>query len=125
MTKEIIKFVVTGFLGTVINLVIFYLLVEKAGMLYIFGAAISFVVAITNNFFWNKHWTFKNKSQKYKEQYIKYFFVSILGLGINLIILSILIEIFNLWYMFAQLIAIILTGVSNFLLNKNWTFKHQ
>lgn len=123
MYKQLIKFLAIGFLGMIINLLVFYLLVELIGILYIVGAVISYIAGITNNFFWNKHWTFQSKERKYKEQYIKYLIISISSLVINLIILSILVEIFNLWYMFSQAAAVTIAGLNNFFWNKYWTFR--
>ena len=123
MYKQVAKFSTIGLLGAAINLIILYLSVEFIGMPYFIGAILAYVIGITNNFFWNKYWTFKNKSKNYRKQYIKYFLISLSSLVINLIILSTLVELFGLWYMFSQVIAILIAGLNNFFWNKKFTFK--
>ncbi|MBW2977447.1 GtrA family protein [Candidatus Woesearchaeota archaeon] len=121
--KQIAKFSTIGLLGATINLMVLYLAVEFIRLPYIIGAILAYIIGITNNFFWNKFWTFKNKSKHYKEQYIKYFLISLSSLAINLIVLSILVELFGLWYMFSQAIAIVMAGLNNYIWNKKLTFK--
>ena len=123
MDKRIIKFLAVGLSGTIINLLVLFFLVEFIGVLYIIGAFVAYIISITNNFFWNKYWTFNSKSKQYKEQYLKYLIISVFSLGINLMILSILVEVFGLWYMFSQVIAITIAGLNNFFWNRYWTFR--
>ena len=56
---QLIKFGIVGFSGYVINLAVFSLMVEGVGINYRPAAVVAFVVAVTNNFVWNRHWTFK------------------------------------------------------------------
>ena len=121
--KQIAKFTAIGLSGAAINLIALYLIVEFIKLPYIIGAIISYILGITNNFFWNKYWTFNNKSSHYREQYIKYFLISLSSLAVNLVILSILVELFSLWYMISQVIAIIFAGANNYVWNKKITFK--
>ncbi len=48
--------------------------------------------------------------------------VGLLGAGINLALLTLLVEVFDWYYIFAAAIAIICAGASNFTLNKFFTF---
>ena len=48
--------------------------------------------------------------------------VGLLGAGINLGLLTLLVEVFDWYYIFAAAIAIICAGASNFTLNKFFTF---
>ena len=57
--RQFIKFGIVGSLGTVINIGVLTILTELAGVHYIFSALVAIFVAMTSNFIWNKHWTFK------------------------------------------------------------------
>jgi putative flippase GtrA len=48
--------------------------------------------------------------------------VGLLGAGINLGLLTLLVEVFDWFYLYAAAIAIICAGASNFTLNKFFTF---
>lgn len=88
------------------------------------SAIIAFFVAVNNSFVLNKIWTFKeNNLDKSKTKYLKFIIISILALGINLLILYITTEIFKIYYLISQIIAIGISLWVNFLGNKIWTFK--
>ena len=55
---EFFKFAFVGGSGTIINVLILYYLTEKVGIYYMFSAIISFIIAMSSNFFLNKIWTF-------------------------------------------------------------------
>ena len=48
-----------GASGYVVNLATFALCVEALGFHYPVAATVAFLVAVTNNFWWNRHWTFR------------------------------------------------------------------
>ncbi|MBA4393594.1 MAG: GtrA family protein [Desulfobacca sp.] len=93
---------------------------------YLLAATFSFLVAMTNNFILNLRWTFKTHNQGIKtirDQYLKYFMVTLISYGINMTFLWVLVD---LWYwhkILAQLTAIAITTLSNFLGSKLWAFK--
>lgn len=121
--SQFIKFSVIGFLNTIINLAVLYMLTEFVGIYYLFSAVIAFIVAVTNSFIFNKIWTFnENINYKTKSRYIKFFIISISALLVNLSLLYILVEFFEIWYIQAQIIGIITNLLINFLGNKIWTF---
>ncbi len=126
MSKELItqfiKFCLVGSTGTLIHLGLLYILTEFFYIWYIFSAAAAFMVAVANNFVWNKYWTFKDKTPEIPRQFISYTVVNIISLGINLSVLYILTEYVGMWYMTAQVVAILVALSNNYLGNKKFTF---
>jgi len=123
ITWEFFKFVVVGGIGTFVNVLILYLLTEKVGIYYLFSAIISFIVAMTNNFILNKIWTFKeNMKFNAGKKYLQFGLVSLSALLVNLIFLYIFTEIFGIYYIISQILAIGIALIINFLGNKIWTF---
>ena len=57
--KQAIKFGIVGGIGTVINIGVLTALTELGGVHYVLSALVAIFVAMTSNFIWNKHWTFK------------------------------------------------------------------
>jgi len=57
---EFLKFAVVGVIGTIVDFGIYSILTRGFGLYYIYATAISVFLAIVNNFFLNKYWTFKN-----------------------------------------------------------------
>ncbi len=125
---QLIKFCMVGGVGTIINLVILFLLVEFLNVWYLFSAIFAFIIAVTNNFILNKFWTFESYSKKKSvltKQYTQFFIISLFALGVNLIFLYIFVEYFNLWYIFSQFLAILIALSINFIGNKIWIFRKR
>ena len=59
---QLLKFCAVGASGYAVNLAVFWVCVELVGLHYLLAATFAFVVAVTNNFWWNRHWTFKARS---------------------------------------------------------------
>ena len=123
LVKQASKYLTVGFVGTLINLLVLYVTVEFLHVHYFIGAILGFVLAITSNFYFNKKWTFHNHSKNYREQYVKYFTVSLICAGLSLGLLLLFVEVFNFWYILGQFIAIVFCGVVSFILNKMWSFE--
>ena len=56
---QLLKFCAVGGSGYVVNLCVFAVCVELLGLHHLVAATVAFVVAVTNNFWWNRHWTFE------------------------------------------------------------------
>ncbi|MBU5575065.1 MAG: glycosyltransferase family 2 protein [Candidatus Aenigmatarchaeota archaeon] len=122
--KKFVKFCIVGAFGTLLNIAVLYVLTEKLYIFYMISAVFAFVVALTSNFILNKIWTFGEKlSERTLYKYSKFFIISILALFVNLIVLYILVEYFQIWYIFSQVLAILISSIVNFFGNAIWTFK--
>jgi putative flippase GtrA len=120
---QLAKFCVVGASGYVVNLVVFALLLD-AGLHYSVAAACSFLVAVTNNYLWNRLWTFRGQRGHVVHQGLRFFVVSSLALGANLVVLHLLVEA-GVGELVAQAIAIVLVTPVNFVGNKLWSFRHR
>ena len=88
-TKRFIKFALVGISGTVVDFGIFNLLSSIMGFATIPSSVVSFIVAVFNNFFWNRYWTYpESKEFPFSEQFGKFGLVSLIGLIIRTIIFS-------------------------------------
>lgn len=123
MLKKFVKFSVVGFSGTVVNMAV-YAAAVYGGMYYMAAAVLSFLFAVTNNFYWNFRWTFKGQAanRSMREKYLRFLGFSILNLGVNLMLLRAFVEDFGLNKTMAQLVAIALVSVLNFGMNARFTF---
>lgn len=91
MLKMFAKFAIVGLSGVGINMAVFTLLIFL-GVNHMVAAAVSFLVAVTNNFYWNFIWTFKNraKDKSTRRKYIQFFIISFVNFLIGLIILQLM-----------------------------------
>lgn len=116
------KYAITGTVAGMINLGILYALTAIFGLYYLFSASMAFFISMTIGFFVNQKWTFQMGNIEFLK-YKKYSLVNVFILFINVGILFLLVEYFNIWYFFAQIIALTFLGSLNFIIQKNWTFK--
>jgi putative flippase GtrA len=119
---QLAKFCTVGASGYVVNLAVYATLLEAAGFHYLSAAACSFLVAVTNNYLWNRLWTFRHQRGHVAYQGIRFLVVSMLALCANLVCLHLLVGV-GLGKIVAQAIAIILVTPLNFVGNKLWSFR--
>jgi putative flippase GtrA len=119
---QLAKFCVVGAIGYVVNLAVYTALLRAAGVHYIPAATCSFLVAVTNNYTWNRVWTFRRHRGHIAYQGMRFLVVSTIALCANLLILHGLVEA-QLDKVLAQSIAIILVTPLNFVGNKLWSFR--
>jgi putative flippase GtrA len=118
---QLFQFGLVGASGYVVNLAVFALLVGPFNIHHIPAAVLAFGVAVTNNFWWNRHWTFDAKHGHAGFQAARFFTVSVLALGINLIVLELLVR-GGMADIPSQAIAVAVAMPFNFVGNKLWTF---
>ena len=132
-----VKFGVVGASGTVVNMTVLYLchnylfdgLEADLGKPYL-SLALAIAVATLNNFSWNRLWTWADRRADasseqappgFLSQLFKYAIASWFGIGVQYVL--------TLWwshfmhYLLANVLAIVVASVSNFLANDRWTFK--
>jgi len=140
-----LKFGLVGASGTVVNIAVLYLCHE-----YLFQAiegpqgkpwaslAVAIAVATVNNFTWNRLWTWADRVQAQRAvsaiseevrvphlgtQLLKYALASWFGIALQYVLTLWLAHLMH--YMLANVFAIVLASVSNFLANDRWTFRQS
>jgi putative flippase GtrA len=119
---QLAKFCTVGASGYAVNLGVFSALVLGSGFHYRIAAVCSFLVAVTNNYVWNRVWTFRGQRGHFAYQGMRFLVVATLALGANLAVLEALIAL-GLPEVLAQAVAIVLVTPLNFVGNKLWSFR--
>ena len=119
---ELLKFSAVGASGYAVNLGVYVALLNGADLHYLPAAACSFAVAVSNNYFWNRHWTFRHHRGHLYYQGLRFLAVSLVALGLNLALLRALVAI-GAGKIVAQAIAIVLVTPFSFSANKLWSFR--
>jgi putative flippase GtrA len=119
---QLLKFGIVGVSGYLINLAVFDVLVNSLGVHHAIAAIGAFCVAVTNNFLWNRYWTFGPGKGHPAFQAARFFAVSLASLAINLAVLEALIAGARMGDLSAQAIAVAVAMPFNFLGNRLWTF---
>ncbi len=120
---QLAKFCAVGASGYAVNLAVFSLLVSW-GHHYSVAAAASFLVAVTNNYTWNRLWTFRGQRGHIAYQGLRFLIVALIALAANELILAALVAA-GMGEVIAQAIAIALVTPINFVGNKLWSFRRR
>jgi putative flippase GtrA len=120
---QLVRFGVVGASGYVVNLAVFALLVHAAFLDYKLAAVGAFVVALSNNFVWNRLWTFRASDGHAGFQAVRFCVVSLVAFGFNLAVLYLLVEGLGVTAVPAQAFAIAAATPLNFVGNKLWSFR--
>ncbi len=121
-----LRFLIVGGLGTITNLVLFFLLVDILKFRPIPVTVSTFIIAVLQNYLLNHYWTFsditKNKPANINGL-IKFLFLALIGLTINIIVLTLIISVFNPQFkVIAQAFGIAGGTIFNFIGSKYWIF---
>ncbi len=119
---QLARFCAVGASGYVVNLAVYTLLLHAADLHYLLAATCSFLVAVTNNYTWNRLWTFRGQRGHVAYQGLRFLVVSTIALGANLVVLYVLVQQLEVGKVLAQAIAIVLVTPLNFVGNKLWSF---
>jgi len=117
-----IKYATVGITGTALDVGSLYVFVDLLHIPVLVAAAMSFVLAVINNFILNKYWTFQNSGRNVKKQFIKFLLVSVVGLALTEICMALFVYLLGIWYIASKLVTSVIVLTWNFLANKNWTF---
>jgi len=131
-----VKFGVVGASGTVVNMAVLFLchnyvfdaLEADLGKPYV-SLAVAIAVATLNNFSWNRLWTWADRDAAgtdlavptFLPQLLKYTLASWFGIALQYGLTLWLTHFMH--YLLANLLAIVVASVSNFVANDRWTFK--
>jgi putative flippase GtrA len=119
---QLIQFSLVGGSGFLVNLAVYTFALDYLHIHYLAAATLSFLVAASNNYLWNRIWTFRDQRGHLALQGIRFFVVSALAYGTNLLFLSAFVHL-GLGKVVAQVAAIVLVTPVNFIGNKLWSFR--
>jgi len=123
------RFYTVGASGLLLNYVVSVILTEGivSNFWYLHASTIGIILSITSNFFLNKIWTFEDRNFSPKntwKQYGMFLGLSTVGAVVQLALLY--------WFVHSGfqhtqslVLAVAVASVSNFLLNKKWTFREK
>lgn len=119
---KFLKFCLIGFSGMLVDFGATWLCKEKFKWNKYVSNSIGFVLAATNNYIWNRWWTFQSDNANIPIEYGKFFLISIIGLGLNNLVVYLLHEKLKWNFYLAKLIAVGVVTVWNFTMNYRFTF---
>ena len=91
--KRFAKFLVVGVTGFIVDFGVLNLLYRALNFPPILAQGISFTLAATNNFLWNRYWSYPDsRSKPILRQFAQFFILSVMGLLIRTVLFSLFSE---------------------------------
>ncbi|MBE0640440.1 MAG: GtrA family protein [Bacteroidales bacterium] len=122
MLMKFIRFSVVGGSGVFVDFGITYVFKEWLRVQKYLANAIGFTVAASTNYVLNRIWTFQSHNPEIAVEYLKFIMISLIGLGINTLILWTLVSRFRQNFYLSKLFAIGVVTIWNFIANYFYTF---
>lgn len=121
--ERFIRFGIVGASGMVVDFGVTWLCKEKLRWNKYLSNSLGFILAATNNYLWNRWWTFQSQNQAVAREYISFVLIALVGLGLNNLIIYLLHERAHLNFYLSKLIAIGCVTIWNFTMNYVFTFR--
>jgi dolichol-phosphate mannosyltransferase len=123
------RFYSVGATGLLLNYIVSMMLTKGiiSNFWYLQASIIGIILSITSNFFLNKFWTFEDRTfspRNTLKQYGMFLGLSTVGAVAQLILLYLFVQS-GFQYTPSLVLAVAAASVSNFLLNKKWTFREK
>jgi dolichol-phosphate mannosyltransferase len=119
---QLVRFCVVGGSGYAVNLGVFALAVGPGDLHHLLAATLAFLVAVTNNFWWNRSWTFGAREGHAGFQGARFLAVSVAAFVVGAALLELLVSGFGAPEVASQAASVVAATPLNFVGNKMWSF---
>ena len=122
--RQLVKFGLVGATGFAINVGVFAFCLRALDVHYRIAYVIAFAVAVTNNFVWNRIWTFRHQrdGSHVAMQGARFFAVSLASASAGFVLLELFVRA-GLPKIPGEMLAVALVVPISFLGNKHWSFR--
>jgi dolichol-phosphate mannosyltransferase len=122
--RRLVKFGAVGASGVGVNLALLYLFTDVAGLHYAASAFIAIEASIISNFLLNDRWTFRDRrDNKVWPRLLRFNTVSAAGIGVNMGIMALLVEVAGTHYLMAEILAILCAFIWNYTLSSRFVWR--
>lgn len=118
LLNQILKFGLVGGTAFVIDYVLLYFCTEFLHIHYLISSIISFTVSVIFNYILSIKWVFDVKKKQDVKDFVIFIILSVIGLGINSLIMYVMVEKFGVYYMLSKIVSTAVVMVYNFITRK-------
>jgi putative flippase GtrA len=126
------KFGAVGFSGTLVNLAVLYIAqeflfrdIQNPYLQFNLSLATAIFIATLHNFVWNRAWTWGDRKSLIRKhvavQFLQYCAACWLAIALQFVLTNLFKR--YMYYLLANILAIALTAILNYIINHSWTFK--
>jgi dolichol-phosphate mannosyltransferase len=121
----LIRFIIVGLSGVVVNQGLLWLLTDFGGLQYYISAIFAIEASIISNFVLNDYFTFADRraGKSFLVRLLKFNVTCLAGAGIQYGLLLLFTSVFGIYYLISNLIAIVIAFLWNYFFSRNWTWR--
>lgn len=119
MTIQIVRYGIAGSLAFSVDVSILYLMTEYFFLNYLISAAIGFTAGMSVSYLLDAYWVFNAHTLKNRNmEFLIFFLLNIVGLGINVVVIWLVTEYGQTYYMLSKIVASFFVYCWNFFSRK-------
>ncbi len=123
LSKTFVRYVIGGAIAACLHIAIVAVLVEGFGSDKENANSVGFVIGVMVNYLFQAYITFHQDNRDHFQQFPLFIGFAVIGLGVNRFVFSHAIHDFNVQYLVATALAIIVVFMFNFTCNRFVTFR--
>lgn len=116
--KQLFRFGIVGFTAFLIDAGLLYVLTDFLHIHYLISSVISFIVSLIYNYILSIFWVFDVKKKQTYKEVLLFTILSVIGLGINQLVMYLGVDLLNIYYMLCKIISTIIVMIYNFITRK-------
>lgn len=120
---EIIRFAIVGTANFLIIMAVSWLLMHLFGINFYVANIVAYVLALVNNFYWNRIWVFRSTGERMGRQALMFLAAYGIAYLVQLGVIAVLVQWLGVNKDLANFIGLYPFGATNFLLNKFFAFR--
>ncbi len=121
--RQILRYFIMACLLVILELFTFWTFNSLFGLSYLIATPLSMAISFFLNWYLGRRFIFKDSERRAHIEFTLVFIASLIGVGIQLAVISFTVEILSLAPLFGKLIAICITFFWNYLVRKYYIFK--
>jgi putative flippase GtrA len=122
LVAQFLKFATAGGIATSLHYVVLILLVQAAGIDPVAASGAGFGLGAVSNYLLNYRYTFAS-TRNHSDAFARFIAVALVGMLLNLLVMSVCIHGMQINYLLAQVVATGLVLIWSFSANRLWTFR--
>ena len=121
LVVQIFNFIIVGFIATAIDFIFLYIFQDICNIHLIIANSLSFIISVIYNYFASIIFVFDvNTKNNNTKLFVLFVLFSIIGLGLNNIILWFVSNFFKVYYLLSKIIATVFVMIFNFVTRKKF-----